>query len=78
VGLEPTIPVSERAKTVHALDRSATVTGPYLISKVKVKVTLRLTVNQSLSLGVKPHLGPTTSYLLLCDSYGLVLVGRPL
>jgi hypothetical protein len=27
VGFEPTIPVSERAKTVHALDGSATVTG---------------------------------------------------
>jgi hypothetical protein len=27
VGLEHTIPGSERAKTVHALDRSATVTG---------------------------------------------------
>jgi hypothetical protein len=27
VGLEPTIPVSERAKTVHALDRAATVIG---------------------------------------------------
>jgi hypothetical protein len=27
VGLEPTIPASERAKTVHGLDRSATVTG---------------------------------------------------
>jgi hypothetical protein len=27
VGFEPTIPASERAKTVHALDRSATVTG---------------------------------------------------
>jgi hypothetical protein len=26
VGLEPTIPTSERVKTVHALDRSATVT----------------------------------------------------
>jgi hypothetical protein len=26
-GLEPTITASERAKTVHALDRSATVTG---------------------------------------------------
>jgi hypothetical protein len=26
VGFEPTIPASERAKTVHALDRSATVT----------------------------------------------------
>jgi hypothetical protein len=27
VGFEPTIPASERAKTLHALDRSATVTG---------------------------------------------------
>jgi hypothetical protein len=27
VGFEPTIPASERAKTVHILDRSATVTG---------------------------------------------------
>jgi hypothetical protein len=27
VGFEPTIPASERARTVHALDRSATVTG---------------------------------------------------
>jgi hypothetical protein len=27
VGLEPTIPVFERAKTVHALDRTATVIG---------------------------------------------------
>jgi hypothetical protein len=28
VGFEPMIPVSKRTKTVHALDRSATVTGP--------------------------------------------------
>jgi hypothetical protein len=27
VGFEPIIPASERAKTVHALDRSAAVTG---------------------------------------------------
>jgi hypothetical protein len=27
VGFEPTIPASERTKTVHALDRSSTVTG---------------------------------------------------
>jgi hypothetical protein len=27
VEFEPTIPASERAKTVHALDRSATVAG---------------------------------------------------
>jgi hypothetical protein len=27
VGFEPTIPASEQAKTVHALDRSATLIG---------------------------------------------------
>jgi hypothetical protein len=37
VGFEPTIPVSERAKTVHALDRSVTVTGYDLFSHPKVK-----------------------------------------
>jgi hypothetical protein len=31
MGFEPTIPASERAKTVHALDRSATVTGAYIL-----------------------------------------------
>jgi hypothetical protein len=39
--------------------------------QVKVKVTLRLTVSQSVSLGVEPHLGLMTRYLLLFDSYGL-------
>jgi hypothetical protein len=36
VGFEPKIPASERAKTVHALDRSATVTGVYLIKSTKL------------------------------------------
>jgi hypothetical protein len=44
----------------------------------KVKVTLRLTVGQSVSLGVEPHLGLMTRYLLLFYSYGLVFVGRSL
>jgi hypothetical protein len=30
VGFEPTIPAFERAETVHALDRAATVIGVYL------------------------------------------------
>jgi hypothetical protein len=38
----------------------------------------RLTVSQSVSLGVEPHLGLITRYLLLFDNYGLVFVGRPL
>jgi hypothetical protein len=44
----------------------------------KVKVTLRLTASQSVSLGVEPHLGLMTRYVLLFDIYGLVFVGRPL
>jgi hypothetical protein len=50
------------------------------MKQVKVKVTLRLTVSQSDSQSwcQAPSVGPTTRYLLLYDSYGLVLVGRPL
>jgi hypothetical protein len=48
------------------------------IPRSMVNVTLRLTVGQSVSLGVEPHLGLMTRYLLLFDSYGLVFVGRPL
>jgi hypothetical protein len=35
VGFEPTIPVFERAKTVHALDRGAIVFGSQLFSLSK-------------------------------------------
>jgi hypothetical protein len=49
-----------------------------LHSKVKVKVTLRPTVSQSVSLGVEAHLGLMTRYLLLFDNYGPVFVGRSL
>jgi hypothetical protein len=51
VGFEPTIPASERAKTVHALDRAATVTGiastiVYLLSQVKsYNLTSNVAVN---------------------------------
>jgi hypothetical protein len=34
------------------------------------------TDGRSVSLGVEPHLGLMTRYLLLFDSYGLVIVGR--
>jgi hypothetical protein len=52
------------------------------LCQVKVKVSLRLTVSQSVSqsvsLGVEPHLGLMTRYILLFDNYGLAFVGRPL
>jgi hypothetical protein len=47
-------------------------------SQSQSQSTLRLTVGQSVSLGVEPHLGLMTRYLLLFHSYGLVFVGRPL
>jgi hypothetical protein len=34
VGFEPTFPAFERAKTVHALDRAATVIGPINIIRI--------------------------------------------
>jgi hypothetical protein len=34
-GFESTIPASEREKTVHALDRSATVTGEVQVKDIK-------------------------------------------
>jgi hypothetical protein len=40
-----------------------------------LSVTLRLTVSQSVSLGVKPHLGLMTRYLLFFDYYGLLFWG---
>jgi hypothetical protein len=44
----------------------------------EVEVTLRLTVSQSVSLGVEPHLGLMTRYIFLFDNYVLAFVGRPL
>jgi hypothetical protein len=50
--------------------------SPFIKGRIiKVKVTLRLTVSQSVSLGVEPYLGLMTRYLLLFDSYGLFLWG---
>jgi hypothetical protein len=48
-----------------------------LAALFKVKVTLRLTVSQSVSLGFDPHMGLMTRYLLLFDSYCLVFCGAP-
>jgi hypothetical protein len=49
--------------------------GETALLRVRVRVTLRLTISQSVSLGVEPHLGFMTRYLLLCDCYGLVSWG---
>jgi hypothetical protein len=64
-----------RRVTVEVFDPTSTRVCIFL--KVKVKVTLRLTVGQSVRLGVEPHLGLMTRYFLLSDSYGLIFVGAP-
>jgi hypothetical protein len=46
-------------------------------SELKVKVTLRLTVIQSVSLGFEHHLGLIARYLSLFHSYGPVFFGSP-
>jgi hypothetical protein len=42
VGFEPTIPAFERTKTVHALDRAATVIGRRLITDTRFEPVARL------------------------------------
>jgi hypothetical protein len=58
----------------HSSLRHAPISSSFcqLLNSEQVKVTLRLTVSQSVSLVVEPHLGLMTRYLLLFDSYGLV------
>jgi FAD synthase len=47
VGFEPTITASERAKTVHALDRSATVTGMSLPYRYTIRIVCQvMTINR--------------------------------
>jgi hypothetical protein len=58
--------------TVEVFDPAST----RVTAGVQVKVTLRLTVSQSASFGVEPHLGLMNRYLLPFDSYGIVFVGR--
>jgi hypothetical protein len=40
VGFEPTIPVFERAKTIHALDAAATAIGCYMSTNYDLIVSL--------------------------------------
>jgi hypothetical protein len=60
---------------LDTLDFWAHYSSSWTVSLVKVKVTLRLTVSQSVSLGVEPHLGLMTKYLLRFDSYVLLFCG---
>jgi hypothetical protein len=43
VGFEPTIPVLEQEKTVHVLDRAATVIKKFVVKEIKFTLFKRLT-----------------------------------
>jgi hypothetical protein len=47
-------------------------------SQSRVRVTLHLTVSQSVRLGVEPRLGLMTRYIFLYESCCPVYMGRPL
>jgi hypothetical protein len=47
VGVQPAIPTSEQAKTVHALDRSATVTGDIPFYWVQIQVNQETGMQQT-------------------------------
>jgi hypothetical protein len=48
------------------------------LDRVRIRVTFRLIVSQSVSLGVVPRLGLMTRYLFVTESYSPVHMGRPL
>jgi hypothetical protein len=60
------------------VSKSALFSRLYCCSVVRVRVTLRLTVSQSVCVGVEPRLGLMTRYLFFIESYSSVHMGRPL
>jgi hypothetical protein len=50
MGLEPTIPAFERAKTVHALDHAATVLDLSVINGLKLNLIILLSYSTCISL----------------------------
>jgi hypothetical protein len=56
VGIEPTIPAFERAKTVHALDRAATVIGGGMAKLLKLCMKVYINWNYVYSIVYKSTL----------------------
>jgi hypothetical protein len=69
VGFEPTIPAFERAKTVHALDRAATVIG--IICEVGIEL---LNIIEIISLKGKFYFLP--KYCVLRKPYFQILTNK--
>jgi hypothetical protein len=74
--LTPWCLVSERSFDVFCLPNA----GSWLTDSYRSRSRSHIaTDGQSvISLGVEPHLGLMTRYILLFDNYGLAVVGRPL
>jgi hypothetical protein len=71
VGLEPTIPALERAKTGHALDRAATVFGTLRIWYIVIQLSSKLESLTSLwKLRILTHQCPSISVSLHIDVTG--------
>jgi hypothetical protein len=73
MGLEPTIPASERAKTVHALGHAATVTGIAVNRAYKLRIAPQCSFNY---LTNHESQGASTLLVLVLLLARLVLVGR--
>jgi hypothetical protein len=58
-------PSTSRRDTVEVFETTSTQESCLASSQRQVKITLRLTVSQSVNLGVEPHLGLITIYLSL-------------
>jgi hypothetical protein len=65
VGFEPIILASERAKTVHTLDRSATVTGDFIYTDKIIHEFLTYPTLQCLHISFPPE-----KYLMSITNYG--------
>jgi hypothetical protein len=66
VGFEPTIPVFERAKTVHALDCAATVIGyTVTFTCIKENSAMTLQITHSTYMMIPPD--TETVYVIICS-----------
>jgi hypothetical protein len=69
------LPTANSGDSLSCLLQLLTAELNSVIILVEVEVTLRLTVSQSVSLGVEPHVGLMTRYIFLFDNCGLAFWG---
>jgi hypothetical protein len=62
VGFEPTIPASERTKTVQALDHLATVTGLCAVAGLEIKILMFSTTTSEM---------PSDRQNRICNPYSM-------